>query len=568
MSSLTADFEPSTRSDAKANTSRYLSKTVEFDGSADAGQVGVVSVFTVTGAVFVEKLVPQCTEDLTVSSGVGTASIQLGVTGATSAFVATTTPGNIDADEFWVDNAPDPGIVAIPAALKDLVVCKDIVAEVTNTESVDAEVSTLTFPAKAAATSGDYIVISSQSGLTFAVALDKTLAAEVAVLTYDTKANTTSGDYAVVTAQDGTTYAVSLDKALTAEVATLTFPTKAGATAGDYVVITAQDGTTYAASLDVTGADPEPTGASWTAVDPSRRVHVDISGATTEADVAALVETDIDGITGFTAKIVTDDSAADGTMTFTQQTGGAVADPVPHNADDSGVGSITVAITTAGADAVTPTGAAWVAATHKVIADITGDTTAAQVAARAETAWNSLTGFTADVTTDDTAADGTMTFTQQVRGAVANPVPHNADDSGVGSITVAITTAGADAVTPSGAAYTAVVASRKAIVDITADTTAAQVAARAETSLNALTGFTALITTDDTAADGTMTLTQTAAGDTTNPVPHNADDSGAGSITTAETNSGTSLASLTNVNGGAIRFDLLWRPISPDGNVA
>lgn len=415
-------------------TVRRATKTVTFTGATGLGEVGSVPLFTVTGEVIVERIVPFCSTSLTVTGGVGTASMQLGVTGATNLFVATTDPTAIDAGEFWVDATPDARGVALPAALKDIVITDSIVAEVTNNEAADAEVATLTFDTKANTTSGDYIVISSQSGLTFAVALDKTLAAEVA---------------------------------------TLTFPDLATSAAGDYFVITAQDGTTYAAAVDKTGSDPEPTGAAWLAVDASRRVQVDVSLDVTAAQVAASFESAIDAITGFTAKIVT----------------------------------------------------------------------------------------------DDTAADGTMTFTQQTKGAVADPVPHNADDSGAGTISVAITTPGADAVTPSGAAYTAVDASRKVVADITGDTTAAQVAARAETALNALTGFTALITTDDTAADGTMTLTQTAVGDCNNPVPHNDDDSGAGSITTAETNSGTSTASLTKVNAGVIRFDVLWRPLSPDGNL-
>jgi hypothetical protein len=91
---------------------------------------------------------------------------------------------------------------------------------------------------------------------------------------------------------------------------------------------------------------------------------------------------------------------------------------------------------------VAPTGAIYLAATHKVKANISADTTAAQVAARFETAFNTLTGFTASITTDDTAADGTMTLTQIVVGPTTNPVPKNADDSGAGSLAGIQSTAG------------------------------------------------------------------------------------------------------------------------------
>jgi hypothetical protein len=93
-------------------------------------------------------------------------------------------------------------------------------------------------------------------------------------------------------------------------------------------------------------------------------------------------------------------------------------------------------------------------------------------------------------------------------------------------------------VEPTGAIWTAIEPVNKGRANISADTTAAQVAARVETALNALTYFTDLITSDDTAADGTMTLTQVNVGPTTNPVVKNAADSGAGSITGVQTTAG------------------------------
>lgn len=134
----------------------------------------------------------------------------------------------------------------------------------------------------------------------------------------------------------------------TMEVQTLTFPDVAGSTAGDYIVFYDQSGTAWAVSLDKAGTDPEPTGAAWVAIDADHKVHVDISGGTDAASVAALVETAVDGLTGFTDLIVTDDTAANGTMLLTQTVPGPTTNPVPHNADDSGAGSITGVQTTAG----------------------------------------------------------------------------------------------------------------------------------------------------------------------------------------------------------------------------
>ena len=55
-----------------------------------------------------------------------------------------------------------------------------------------------------------------------------------------------------------------------------------------------------------------------------------------------------------------------------------------------------------------------------------------------------LTDFTATITSDDSAADGTMTLTQVIKGVTTSPVPNNEDDSGAGSISTSPTTAGYD----------------------------------------------------------------------------------------------------------------------------
>lgn len=267
-------------------------------------------------------------------------------------------------------------------------------------------------------------------------------AAEVSEIEFESQANTDSGDWLKIYAQDGTDYGVFADKS-TANVVTGTFPSVAGSTGGDYIVVKDTAGLSWAAALNKSGADPEPTGAVWTAIAAGRKVNVDISGGTDAASVAALVETAMDALTGFTATIVTDDSAADGTMTFTSVAQGLVGAPEVHNADDSGAGSIAVVVSNAGTNQ-TPTASNWtsIAGARTARADLRSATTAAQVAAVFETAFDGITGFTAKVTTDDTAADGTMLFEQTVIGATTDPVTGIKAANTVNGMTVTIVTSG------------------------------------------------------------------------------------------------------------------------------
>lgn len=152
----------------------------------------------------------------------------------------------------------------------------------------------------------------------------------------------------------------------TADVQTMTFPAKAGAADGDNIIFYDQAGGAWGISLDTTGGAANlPNYAAWTALDPANVANVDISGATTAASVAALVETAVDALTGFTALIVTDDSAANGTMTFTQTVPGIVLAAVPKNKTGAAAGTITVASTTPGVDStVNPTANTVTVAAH------------------------------------------------------------------------------------------------------------------------------------------------------------------------------------------------------------
>jgi len=296
----------------------------------------------------------------------------------------------------------------------------DVMASITvanpdDQEFVDgtAEVQTLTFPDLGDAEDGDYVVFYDRSGTPWAIALDK----------YGLGLSTPTGAAWTAVAAANKVYA-DMSGDGTAEVQTLTFPALAGAADGDYIVFYDVRGRPWAIALDTTGAAAqEPTGAEWVAIPAARKDYVDISGATTAAQVAAAVEVAMNALTDFTDYFTTDDTAADGTMLLTSDINGAITDAVPHDFEDSGAGSISAVETTPGV---------WA--------------TEVEVAAAAELEIDGLTGLTAVITTDDTAADGTMLLTQVVRGPTTDPVPKSFDDAGAGSILGVETTPGVQGV--------------------------------------------------------------------------------------------------------------------------
>lgn len=130
------------------------------------------------------------------------------------------------------------------------------------------------------------------------------------------------------------------------EVTTLTFDTQANTDAGDYVVIYDTEGNGWAVAADLTGSDPEPTGAIWTAIPAARKGQADLSAATDAASVAAAFELAFDALTD--VPFATDDTANDGTMIITVTLVGTTTDAVVKNEDDSGAGSISEAQTDQG----------------------------------------------------------------------------------------------------------------------------------------------------------------------------------------------------------------------------
>lgn len=110
---------------------RRASASVTFTGAANLGAVGNVPLFTVTGEVLIVYLVPFTV--LTLTEALATATLALGVTNATGLFIAATNAVNLLTGEFWTEatggGTAEAGI-ALPAALKEIVVSSNIVGTV------------------------------------------------------------------------------------------------------------------------------------------------------------------------------------------------------------------------------------------------------------------------------------------------------------------------------------------------------------------------------------------------------------------------------------------------------
>jgi len=150
--------------------------------------------------------------------------------------------------------------------------------------------------------------------------------------------------FSVVSSIDVNTPSAKTFDSGTAEVDTATFDTKANTDPGDYLVIYDTTGEPWAIAADITGSDPEPTGAVWVSIPVAQKAQVDLSGATTAANVATAFQNAFNALTD--VPFEGNDSTA--TCIFTQDLNGVIDAPEVHNADDSGAGSISVVVTTPG----------------------------------------------------------------------------------------------------------------------------------------------------------------------------------------------------------------------------
>lgn len=137
------------------------------------------------------------------------------------------------------------------------------------------------------------------------------------------------GNVALVAAAQGTA-----KTALTgaSEAATFTFVQKSSCTAGDFAIVTDSAGVKWAFSIDTTGTDPTPTSALYTAIPAAKKIHVDISGASTNAQVAAAVRAAFAGLSGI-GTTTTVGAASNETFPVTQVLRASVADAAVYKAD-------------------------------------------------------------------------------------------------------------------------------------------------------------------------------------------------------------------------------------------
>lgn len=115
---------------------RHIRKSITYTGATGLGEAATsTTIFTVTGEILVVRLVPFCTTNLGESGA--TATIALGVTSSTALFIAATNSVDIDANEFWVSTTPTANGIALPAAMKDIVITDNILTThaVTNTNA-------------------------------------------------------------------------------------------------------------------------------------------------------------------------------------------------------------------------------------------------------------------------------------------------------------------------------------------------------------------------------------------------------------------------------------------------
>jgi hypothetical protein len=103
-----------------------FSKT--FANSSGNGAVGDVTIFTVTGRIWLLGLTAFCTDGL--AEAAGTATVQLGTAAVDGALIAVVNAVDIDTNEWWMDGTPAAELVQMNAAQVDVLISSDIVVKV------------------------------------------------------------------------------------------------------------------------------------------------------------------------------------------------------------------------------------------------------------------------------------------------------------------------------------------------------------------------------------------------------------------------------------------------------
>ena len=112
---------------------RPVRTTIAFDGSSGNGATGTVTVFTLTGRVWLLGLSAFCTENLT--EGGATSTIKLGTASSTAGLIAVVNSVDIDNNEWWMDGTPAAGLVQMNTAQVDVLLSENVILTVA-TQSV------------------------------------------------------------------------------------------------------------------------------------------------------------------------------------------------------------------------------------------------------------------------------------------------------------------------------------------------------------------------------------------------------------------------------------------------
>lgn len=108
--------------------------SVAFDGETGSGEVGTVTLFTITGRVIVKHLTAFCTETL-----VGAATLECGVASSTPGLIAQVADATtIAANDWWVDaSVAEVGLAAQVATQKDMNLSENVILTIDSANITD-----------------------------------------------------------------------------------------------------------------------------------------------------------------------------------------------------------------------------------------------------------------------------------------------------------------------------------------------------------------------------------------------------------------------------------------------
>ena len=109
--------------------SRHVRLSKTFANTSGNGAVGDVTIFTVTGRVWLLGFTAFCTDGLT--EGGATATVQVGTAAVDGAIIPVVNAVDIDTNEWWMDGTPAAELVQMDAAQVDVLVSSNIVVKVT-----------------------------------------------------------------------------------------------------------------------------------------------------------------------------------------------------------------------------------------------------------------------------------------------------------------------------------------------------------------------------------------------------------------------------------------------------